>query len=132
MTPEIEAAPKLRTLVVDDTPDIRFLVRLSLQRDGRFEVIGEAADGVEAIRAAAEHQPDLVLLDLAMPLMDGLEALPEIRAQSPESKVVVLSGFNADQMSAQAIRLGASSYMEKGNLAHLLVPHILALFPERS
>lgn len=120
----------LRVLVVDDTPDIRFLLRFTLERDGIFEVVDEAGDGAEAIRLAAHHQPDVVLLDLAMPKMDGLEALPHIRVQSPESKIVVLSGFNAGQMSAQALSLGAASYMEKGHIADRLVPHILTLFPD--
>ena len=120
----------LRVVVIDDTPDIRFLLRLTLERDGRFEVVGEAGDGVEAIEAAARLRPDVVLLDLAMPVMDGLEALPEIRKVSPESRVVVLSGFNARQMSAEALSRGASSYLEKGGIADRLVPHILQLFPD--
>ena len=63
-----------------------------------------------------------MILDLAMPVMDGLEALPEIRVRSPESKIVVLSGFNASQMSAEALSLGASSYLEKGGIVDRLVP----------
>lgn len=125
------SAPGLRVLVVDDTADIRFLLRLTLERDGRFEVVGEAGDGAEAIVAAARLRPDVVLLDLAMPVMDGLEALPQIRAQSAESKIVVLSGFNAREMSADALARGASSYLEKGGIADLLVPHILHHFPDR-
>jgi signal transduction histidine kinase len=122
---------RLRVLVVDDTADIRFLVRLTLERDGRFEVVGEADDGAEAIVAAARLRPDVVLLDLAMPVMDGLEALPQIRAESAGSKIVVLSGFNAREMSADALARGASSYLEKGGIADLLVPHILHHFPDR-
>lgn len=120
----------LRVVVVDDTPDIRFLLRLTLERAGRFEVVDEAGDGVEAIEAAARLRPDVVLLDLAMPTMDGLEALPAIRQVSPDSKIVVLSGFNARQMSTEALSRGASSYLEKGGIADRLIPHILQLFPE--
>ncbi len=123
--------PARRVLIVDDTPDIRFLVRLVLDQDGRFEVVGEAGDGAEAIEAAGRLQPDVVLLDLAMPVMDGLEALPGICVQSPSSKVVVLSGFNASEMKAEAMSLGAASYLEKGGIGERLVPHILQHFPDR-
>lgn len=119
----------LGVLVVDDVADIRLLLRLALEGDGRFEIVGEAGDGSEAIDAAGRLRPDVVLLDLAMPVMDGLEALPGIRAQSPESKIVILSGFNARELSAEALSLGASSYMEKGEIADRLVPHILQHFP---
>lgn len=119
----------LRVLVVDDTVDIRFLLRLALEIDGRFEIAGEAGDGWEAIEAAARLRPDVVLLDLAMPVMDGLEALPEIHAKSPQSKIVILSGFDAGEMSTEALRLGASSYLEKVSIADRLVPHILQHFP---
>lgn len=125
-------AQELRILVVDDVADIRLLLRLALDGDARFQVVGEARDGAEAITAVAQLRPDVVLLDLAMPVMDGLEALPEIHARSPESKIVVLSGFNAREMSTEALRLGASSYLEKGDLANRLAPHILGLFPDHA
>lgn len=117
-----------RALIVDDSTDLRFLLRLALDGVAGFTVVGEAADGAEAVEAAARLTPDLVLLDLAMPVMDGLEAIPEIRSRSPESKIVVLSGFNARQMGAEAMRLGASSYLEKGDIAHRLIPHLLQVF----
>ena len=103
-----------RVLLVDDTPDIRALLRLVLSRQDDFEVVAEAADGSEAIDMARLHRPDVVLLDLAMPVMDGLEAIPEVRAAVPDSKIVVLSGFNADQMADEALRAGADAYIEKG------------------
>lgn len=130
-TPEGQAPLTLRVLVVDDTPDIRLLLRLALERDTRFEVIAEAGDGLEAIEAAARLQPDLVLLDLAMPVMDGLEALPGIRSGSPDSTIVVLSGFDAREMRSEALRLGATSYLEKGDIANRLIPHILSVVDHR-
>ncbi|MDQ1396258.1 MAG: hypothetical protein QOG64_1517, partial [Acidimicrobiaceae bacterium] len=66
----------LSVLVADDLEDTRFLVRRFLERTGRFTVVAEAANGVEAVALVARHTPDLALLDLAMPVMDGLEALP--------------------------------------------------------
>lgn len=125
------AARPIRVLLVDDTKDIRELLRLTLELQGEFDVVGEAEDGLQAIAEVARLRPDLVLLDLAMPVMDGLEALPEIRVQAPEARVLVLSGFNARQMGAEAVRLGASGYMEKGGIVDKLAPRIRELFPER-
>lgn len=125
------AVPALRVLIVDDTADIRVLVRRILERDGRFEVVGEACDGEEAVRAATGSAADVVLLDLSMPELDGLEAMPEIHARAPQAKIVVLSGFNAREMSAESMRRGASLYVEKANIASQLVPQIVGLFPDR-
>src|SRR6266511_1088230 len=79
-----------------------------------IDVVGEATNGREAVAQAERHQPTIVVLDLAMPIMDGLEALPEIRRVAPRSKVVVLSGFEASAMAEQALELGAERYVEKG------------------
>ncbi|MCU1376136.1 MAG: response regulator receiver [Actinomycetia bacterium] len=106
--------PRLRTLLVDDVEDIRTLLRLLMEQDGRFEVVGEAADGEEAIVLAARYQPDVVVLDLAMPVMDGLTALPALRQAAPGVRVVILSGFPADQMGPAAEQAGAVGYLEKG------------------
>jgi signal transduction histidine kinase len=72
-------------------------------------------DGAEAVKLAEEHQPDAVLLDLAMPVKDGLQAIPEIRTGSPDTKILVLSGFTATEMRPEAFRLGAHAYLEKGS-----------------
>jgi DNA-binding NarL/FixJ family response regulator len=104
---------KWTTLIVDDVTDLRFVLRLALQRSGRFDVIAEAANGHEAIELAATHRPALVLLDLYMPRMDGLEALPRIRDASPEAKVVVFSGM-ADIFAESAVAAGASGVIVKG------------------
>jgi signal transduction histidine kinase len=104
---------RIRVVIADDIDDIRALMRDLLERDG-FEVVGEAADGAEAIEVAVRTQPDLLLLDLAMPTLDGLEALPRIRLDAPETKVVVVSGFQADQLGEEARSGGAHAYIEKG------------------
>ena len=113
-------------LIVDDTAIVRVVVRRTLEADGRFEIVGEAANGRIAIEQALTCAPDLVLLDLAMPEMDGLEALPHLRVATPEAKVIVLSAFTPDQMAAQAMKAGACAYLEKSSLARELVPNILA------
>lgn len=104
----------LRTLLVDDAEEMRALVGMSLKLDGRFDVVGEAANGREAVDLATAHRPDLVLLDLSMPVMDGLEALPLIRSAVPETIVVVFSGFEEEQLGAEAKALGAVAYVTKG------------------
>lgn len=109
--------PRVRVLIADDTAGVRLLTKLALEADGRFLVVDEAAHGREAVEAATRSTPDLVLLDMGMPLMDGLEALPLIRAASPRSTVVVLSGFAADRLEREALALGAVAYLEKGSSA---------------
>lgn len=101
-------------LLVDDTADIRMLLRQALELDGSFDVVGEAGDGAVALELAEALQPDLVLLDLAMPRMDGLQVLPLLLERSPGSRVVVLSGFEHAALGAEALRLGATSYVQKG------------------
>jgi len=106
--------PHVRVLVVDDTPALRVLTRAVLEGTG-FEVVGEAGDGLAGVTLAAELRPDLVLLDLAMPVMDGLEALRLIRARSPRSAVVMLSCFSRYSLqAAQARSLGAHGFICKG------------------
>jgi len=113
VAPLARAAP-IRVVIADDTDDVRSLLRVLLTLDGRFEVVGEARDGREAIVATTTLRPDAVVLDLAMPVMDGLQAIPEIRRIAPDVKVVVLSGFSARTMASEVAALGAHAYLEKG------------------
>ncbi|MDQ4059144.1 MAG: response regulator transcription factor [Actinomycetota bacterium] len=89
------------------------LLRISLKKDTRFKVVGEAADGAEAVQVVDSEKPDVILLDLAMPVMDGLQAIPEIRRRSPETKIVVLSGFDEAHMAESVRSLGADAYVQK-------------------
>jgi DNA-binding NarL/FixJ family response regulator len=121
-------APEPRTVVlVDDTPDVRALVRRALERDGGLRVVAEAGDGSAGLEAVLEHQPDAVLLDIAMPVMDGLEALPLIREASPQTTVIMLSGFGADQMVEKALDSGAAGYIQKGRPMRELVSQVHSL-----
>ena len=117
-------------LLVDDTADLRALVRMALERRGDFRVVAEAGDGREGVDSAKAHQPDVVLLDIAMPVMSGLEALPLIREVCPTSTVIMLSGFGADKMAAQAIEAGADGYIQKGQPIRALLAQVHSLFDE--
>jgi PAS domain S-box-containing protein len=103
-----------RVLIVDDAEDIRTLLRLRLGRQENIDVVGEAVDGVDAVDQARELQPHLVLLDMAMPRMDGLQALPLIRQAVPDVRVIVLSGFNQGTLEQEALAAGADRYVVKG------------------
>ena len=104
----------MRVYLCDDVPELRQLLRLILEEDPGLEVVGEAGDALSGIEGIAELQPDAVVLDLSMPGMDGLEALPLIRRAAPRTKVVVFSGFTRERMAALAIESGAHRYVEKG------------------
>jgi DNA-binding NarL/FixJ family response regulator len=101
-----------RILIVDDHPLTRDALSALLSQQG-FDVIGEAADGEEAVTAVRGLQPDLVLLDLTMPGMDGLTALPKIREEAPACEVVVLTASDSEENLLGAIRAGASGYLLK-------------------
>ena len=110
---EPDQRPPVRVVVCDDAPALRALMRTSLELAGRVEVVGEAGDGERVVALTAELRPDVVLLDIQMPGMDGLTALPALRRAAPEAAVVVLSGCDEDATAADALALGARSYVEK-------------------
>ena len=111
----IPSPSTLRVLVADDAAEIRLLLRRSLELDGSVEVVGEASNGAEAVQMVETNRPDVVLLDLAMPVLDGLRAIPQIRQCSPETQIVVLSAFNASQMEERAFEAGATAFVSKAS-----------------
>jgi len=116
-------ARPVRVVIIDDTEDLRFLLRTALTRAG-LEVAAEAADGRAGIEVVREEQPDVVLLDLAMPVMDGRAALPHLRSAAPSARIVVLSGFGADLVSDEMLALGADGYIEKGHPLRGIVRYV--------
>ena len=104
---------KIRVFLVDDVRELRVLVRAFLEEDSEIEVVGEASDGLEGVEGVAETQPDVVLLDLSMPDMDGLEAIPLMRQRAPDARLVVLSGHEAGRVSLEALDQGATRYVNK-------------------
>jgi DNA-binding NarL/FixJ family response regulator len=107
------STPVIRVLVVDDAEDIRGLVKLVLELDEEFQVVGEAGNGELAVRLAEELQPDLIVLDIAMPVMDGMDALRQLREVSPGTKVVMFSAYDSGWLAEQARGFGAAAYIDK-------------------
>jgi DNA-binding NarL/FixJ family response regulator len=104
----------LRVVVVDDHERIRELYRIAFALDGRVEIVGEGSSGDEALALAQTLAPDVLLLDLSMPKRDGLQALVDIKAKAPATRVVVMSGFMRERVEDLVLRLGANAYVEKG------------------
>lgn len=102
----------VRVLVVDDQELVRAGFRMILERGG-LEVVGEADDGVAAVAAAVENEPDVVLMDVRMPRMDGIEATRRILARLPETRVVALTTFDLDEYLYEVVRAGASGFLLK-------------------
>src|SRR6266536_408924 len=108
-----DAATPLRVLLVDDSPWLRQRVRAALERAG-LVVVGEAADGAQALTQAAAHHPDLVLMDLCMPGMDGIQATRALRRQQPAIRVVLWTGRDDTQLASAVRRSGAHAGLPKG------------------
>lgn len=117
---------RVRVLLVDDVEDFRRLMRHRLEADGRFLVVGEAANGAEAVALAEEHRPDVAVIDLAMPIMDGIEAIRQIRERAPGTKAVVLSSRDPMNAAEEAVQVGAFAFLEKstapGQILNVLAP----------
>lgn len=105
-----------RVVLADDVVDLREMMRFAFELTGEFTVVAEAGDGEAAVRAVAEHQPDALLIDLAMPLMAGVDAIPRIREIAPSTRILVFSGFDHDSMRQQAMDNGAHAFLVKGML----------------
>jgi DNA-binding NarL/FixJ family response regulator len=104
---------------VEDHEEFRNFLRLTLQKEAQCIVIGEAKDGLQAVQQAEELQPDLILLDLSLPKVNGMEALRRIRKLSPHTKVVILSQDSSPEVAQGALRLGAVGYLLKSDAIDL-------------
>ena len=103
----------IRVLIADDHAVVRQGLRTFLDLQADIDVVGEAADGEEAVAVAAEHAPDVILLDLVMPQLDGIGALRRLREAAPAARVIVLTSFGEDERLFTALRAGASGYLLK-------------------
>ena len=113
MTGNQPAGNPIRILIADDHRIVRDGLRLILESQAEFTLAGEAADGVEAVRLAAELNPDVILMDLRMPRMDGIAAIEAIRRQDPQAGIVILTTYNEDDLMIRGLRAGARGFLLK-------------------
>jgi DNA-binding NarL/FixJ family response regulator len=116
-----------RVLIADDQTLFRSGLAGLLNEDKRVTVVGQAADGAEAVKQAGALKPDVVLMDVKMPNLDGVEATRQIAAEHPEIKILILTTFDADTFVLQALRAGASGYVLKDSQPQAIVSSILAV-----
>jgi DNA-binding NarL/FixJ family response regulator len=116
----------VRILIADDQPIIRTMVRSTLERIPHFEVCAEAVNGAEAIEQAQKLKPDVVVLNVTMPVLNGFDAAREIKATLPETAIVILSSHSDQRFVAAAKRIGVRSYVAKSKVGEALVKAIEA------
>jgi DNA-binding NarL/FixJ family response regulator len=119
------AGNQVRVLIADDQRLFAEALEAILTTDGRIAVIGRAANGEEAVALACDDRPDVVLMDIAMPVLDGIAATEVIAAEAPETRVVVLTGSDAPEDITRARAAGAAGYVTKDQIAGDLVRAIL-------
>lgn len=120
-------AEPVRIVVVDDQALFRTGLARLLNEDERIDVVGEAEDGARAVDMVAKLRPDVVLMDLRMPNLDGIEATRRMVAGNPGTKVLILTGFDADTSIIQALKAGAAGYVLKDAQAESIISSILAV-----
>jgi DNA-binding NarL/FixJ family response regulator len=120
-------AKAARVLIADDQTLFRTGLARLLDEDSRVEVVGQAADGAEAVALALKLKPDVILMDLKMPNVDGIEATRQLVAADPAVNVLILTTFEADNYVIQALKAGARGYVLKDSLASAIVSSIVAV-----
>lgn len=100
-------------VVVDDAPDLRMLIALAFRRDGRLEVLAAVGDGQQGIDAVRAHGPDVVVMDVSMPVMDGLTATRKLKEEFPRLPIMILTGYGDTRVREEAARAGADEFMDK-------------------
>ena len=115
---QIPRSPLVRILLVEDFEPFRRFIRSQLQPRLDLEVIAEASDGLEAVHVAEQLQPDLILLDIGLPKLNGIEAARRIRKLCPESKIVFLSQESSGDVIEEALNSGGTGYVVKTNAAN--------------
>ena len=118
---------KIRVLVADDHGVMRKGLRLQLEQNGQFEVVGEAADGREAVRLAEEKKPNIVIMDIGMPVLNGIEATAQIVKHDPRIAVIILSMYSDESYLVRTLTAGAKAYLLKASADVDLVPAMQAV-----
>ena len=121
----------ITVFVCDDVAPLRRLIRAKLEEGGDLLVVGEAEDGLAGVAGIAELQPDVALLDISLPKLDGLAAIPRIKRAAPDTAIILFSGFSAERMAPAAAALGADLYLEKGTDLERVREAIFAVIAER-
>jgi len=121
----------IRILLVDDHPIVRQGLKAILEGHPGWEVIGEASDGVEAVDKAGKLNPDVMILDVTMPVMNGLEACRLLRKQTPELEILFVTQHDSPQMMREALEAGARGYVVKSNAARDLLEAVEAVSQHR-
>ncbi len=125
----MSATNKIRVLVADDSPTALRSACDYLDFAGGFEIVGTASDGQNAVQLASLYKPDLVLLDLSMPRVNGLEAAEHIRLACPEMRIIIFSELHGLSLGEECLRHGAHSFVPKNLLPEELLMEIQRLFP---
>jgi DNA-binding NarL/FixJ family response regulator len=120
-------SPTVRVLIADDQTLFRVGLARLLEEDPRVDIVGQAGDGVEAVKLAGTLRPDVVLMDLKMPNLDGIEATRQISSSHPDVKVLLLTTFEADNHVIQALKAGAKGYILKDSKPDSIVSSLLAV-----
>jgi two-component system, NarL family, response regulator LiaR len=110
----VDRSTVIHLLIADDHPVVRDGLRAMLSTQPDFQVVGEAVNGAEAVRLAAQLKPDVILLDLEMPELDGVAVLTKIRATDPQARVIIVTAYDADERIVQAVIAGVQGYLLKG------------------
>ncbi len=128
-SPDRPRVRRVRVVLAEDDPDFRLLLRRQLDGDDRFQVVAEAGDGRAAVDEVVRHRPDVVVMDISMPVMDGLAAIRTLREEAPGTKAVVLTAHRADERAQEAQEVGAFAYLEKGTAVRDILTVLAPLAP---
>ena len=123
---------RIRVLVADDSPTALRSVCRYLKFEGAFQIVGTARDGQHVMHQAQRFQPDLILIDLSMPLKNGLEATMELRKTYPEIRVLIYSQLSGLALREECLRWGAHGFVEKSQMPETLMEEVHRLFPVKS
>ena len=123
---------KIRVVVADDSRTAMRSVCEYLEFEGQFEIVGTAVDGLRVLDQVERQRPDLVLTDLSMPRMTGLEAAKELRKSFPELRILIFTELNGASLREECLRCGADGFVEKSQMPERLMEEVRRLFPEQA